>query len=62
MRKTASFRFLPGGQETEASGRANDPTVHVFFIWLCPWHLEVPAPGINPRPRQQPAAVTTLDT
>ena len=25
-----------------------------FFFWLCPWHMEVPGPGIKPMPQQQP--------
>ena len=25
-----------------------------FFLWLCPWHVEVPGPGIETTPQQRP--------
>ena len=28
--------------------------IFFFFFWLCPWHVEVPQPGIRPAPQQQP--------
>ena len=26
-----------------------------FFFWPCPWHVEVPGPGIQHAPQQKPA-------
>ena len=26
----------------------------LFFVLLCPWHMEVPGPGIEPLPQQRP--------
>ena len=35
---------------------------YFFPFWPCPWHAEVPGPGIKPAPQQHlTTAVTTPD-
>ena len=47
---------VPSAGDTVAHGTNRalgylEITLYPFIFWLCPWHAEVPGPGIEPKPQ-----------